>query len=837
MRASALHLGVLAALGLGVLASAEVIVKTEQLNPADARWRFKTIPGPSKSDLAQAAEVTFTVNQPEPQGAPASALVNGALPSAPDQLSEQVFLSNANADSGAFVVDLGRVQPGAMVNTYSWHEWEVDHGARAPQVYALSGSADGLTWHKLAEVDTRPNPTGDRWNGQHGVSIVATSGKLGDFRHLKFEVQPTRSPRQREARWTHTLFSEVDVHSAATLTRAGDAGLTPTTPVTDIWVVFKTHFDLGYTDLVTNVLRRYRGEMMDKALAVMEASQDLPANERFAWTVPGWPLTQMLGPQQTPGRRLRIERAIRDGQLAFHALPGTTHTEALEPETLARSLHFSARLARDFSRPLPRSGKMTDVPSHSWFLPTLLAHAGVKFLQLGCNSACQYPRFPRLFHWEGPDGSRVLCNYTPDYGISLNPPKDWPATNFLALIMTGDNAGPPSAADVERLRLRAAQSMPHARLHVGTLDDFLAAIERENPALPVVRGDTPDTWIHGLMSMPQPTKTFRTTGPLLPALESLDTHLRGLGLDTAPLAGELAVAYENSWLYGEHTWGLNGEYGGRRLWPLEEWRRQLPVERQQKFLRSFEDHADYARNAARVVTNGLAPRLGLLARSVGMAGPRFVVWNPLPWPRSGLVEVNGQPFFAADVPANGYKTFPLSAAGPLSVADSFETPFYRVKFDLDRGGLASLIEQQTGRELVDQASPYVLGQFLHERFSSKEVDRWFKAYSRMPGGWALEDLGKPGLPESGAVAPPLETVKATALGPPNPGAMAKPGLPDTSYRAVSPRAWRLTTQRNASADIATLTAGDCLGLARGCTLRFTFSRRDGAVDVEWSVTD
>ena len=40
--------------------------------------------------------------------------------------------------------------------------------------------------------------------------------------------------------------------------------------VTDIWVVFKTHFDLGYTDLPENVFKRYREEMMDNALKVIE---------------------------------------------------------------------------------------------------------------------------------------------------------------------------------------------------------------------------------------------------------------------------------------------------------------------------------------------------------------------------------------------------------------------------------------------------------------------------------------------------------------------------------------------------------------------------------------
>ncbi|WP_448635078.1 hypothetical protein [Pedobacter panaciterrae] len=77
-----------------------------------------------------------------------------------------------------------------------------------------------------------------------------------------------------------------------------------TPKVTDVWVVFKTHFDLGFTDLPENVFARYRGEMMDKALSVIEKNATLPKNQHFAWTVPGWPLyAQILGPQQDSERK------------------------------------------------------------------------------------------------------------------------------------------------------------------------------------------------------------------------------------------------------------------------------------------------------------------------------------------------------------------------------------------------------------------------------------------------------------------------------------------------------------------------------------------------------
>ena len=118
-------------------------------------------------------------NQFEPAGAEGSVLVNGVLPNDSLDLSEEALLSNANANGGRLVIDLGRVQPIAAVASYSWHEWDVDQGSRGPQVYTLYGSAaenpdpsNLAGWTKIADVDTRPNTTGEKWNGQHGVFIT-----------------------------------------------------------------------------------------------------------------------------------------------------------------------------------------------------------------------------------------------------------------------------------------------------------------------------------------------------------------------------------------------------------------------------------------------------------------------------------------------------------------------------------------------------------------------------------------------------------------------------------------------------------------------------------------
>jgi len=602
----------------------------------------------------------------------------------------------------------------------------------------------------------------------------------------------------------------------------------PQPQVTDVWVVFKTHFDLGYTDLPENVYARYRGEMMDNALNVIEKNTQLPPEKRFSWTVAGWPLqTQILGPLQSPERKTRIEKAIREGSLVVHGLPFTMHTGSLDYEELVRGLEYSTAVNRTYGLPLTISAKMTDVPSHSWVMPTLLYHAGIKFLQLGCNPASQYSRFPELFWWEGPDGSRILCHYTADYGSDIKPTRTWPHKNYLAMQMTGDNHGPPTEQAIDKLLAYAAKEMPGVRIHFGTLDDFANAIFAENPILPVVKADAPDGWVHGLLSMPQESKIARNIRPLQPALDALNTQIGIWGISTLPLAENLAKAYEQSLLFGEHTWGMSAGFGPRfdygEVWKqwvsdanaelIAEAKDSTKIGTKATWLKSYDAHRKYIYNARDIVINELYSRLNLLAKSVNVPGKRFVVYNALPWKRSGTVEIpwgEGKSLFVKDVPPNGYVTISEKELENESVSSDNEsilvTPHFTAIFDLKKGGISSLKEIGSNRELVDQSSPYVIGQFLHERFSSNEIDLWKNTYG-ISNIWGIHDYGKYGMPEADKVP----------------------------YLVFTPGNWKISVSHTRVADVAVLSTSDNQGFAKNYTLIFTFPRNQAYVDVEWKV--
>jgi hypothetical protein len=343
-------------------------------------------------------------------------------------------------------------------------------------------------------------------------------------------------------------------------------------------------------------------------------------------------------------------------------------------------------------------------------LPTLLKHAGVSFLHIGCNGGSHVMKVPPLFWWEGPDGSRLLTEYSPHYGTPPFPPAEWPYKTWLAMIMTGDNHGPPTPKQVADIRERVAREMPGVKLKFGTLEDFADAIFAEkNEHIPVVRGDMPDTWIHGFGSMPIETATGCKVRPLETAVASLDTHLKIAGIATPPLDKDLATAYENSLLYGEHTFGYHGGQPGG-FWYGDEWKKKRADGKYARFEQSFDDKRAYIHKTDEIVNEELHQRMELLANKVNVEGPRIVVFNALPWKRCGevVIDVPGGPwsavrdvetgaevplmksstvsFEAENVPPCGRKTYRLSAgerfAEPKPIANGeAENACFRLRVD------------------------------------------------------------------------------------------------------------------------------------------------------------
>ncbi|MGI5989434.1 MAG: DUF5054 domain-containing protein [Lachnospiraceae bacterium] len=319
-------------------------------------------------------------------------------------------------------------------------------------------------------------------------------------------------------------------------------------------LVFKTHFDIGFTDQAQNVMRWYATDMLDSALATCHATEDW-GGLHYVWTLPAWPLKSIL--ETCGGRRAELEHFINNGQIAWHALAFTSHTDFCGEEEYLESFRYSKELSDRYGRPYPRTAKMTDVPGHGLMLPEILAAGGVRFLHLGCNEFAMPPEVPGLFWWEAPSGRRVLTMYHKGgYGSGIQAPESWPFPVWMALMPTMDNAGPDSPERILRLKEQAQKLYPGAQIQCGTMDDFREELEKcDLSALPVVRQDLADTWIHGVQSYP---KEVREVRDLRRKARALNLSIAAAGPDVLrDLTKEQDAYYENMHLFGEHTWGAD----------------------------------------------------------------------------------------------------------------------------------------------------------------------------------------------------------------------------------------------------------------------------------------
>lgn len=578
------------------------------------------------------------------------------------------------------------------------------------------------------------------------------------------------------------IFSQTKNHSGSS--KLLHAGIVLDTAVKNVIIVYKTHFDLGYTARTYQVVHEYRKNMVDAVFDPIDAASHLPKDRQFVWTVSGWPMKQML--DQSPDRKRKLEDAIRNGHIVVHAYPYAIHTETAELEDMVRGLNISSTIARKYGLALPIAAKNTDVPGQSWLVPTLFTHAGIKFLALGGPLVNKTLGLPPIFWWEGPDGSRLLTVYFNNYSTTPMPPKNWGHKTWIYINMTGDNQGPPSPEAVKKDLDFYKRKGIDAR--IGTMDDFAKNILKEDlTKLPVIKTDISDVWIHGTMSMPEACRMAQNVRPTIEGLDALTTLERSWGIFRPDISHDINDAYENSLLFSEHTWGLANQhyiktpYG--REWD-DLWAGGLPPQFR-KMEESWKDKANYINNVDRLVTIPYNDAVATLADNVGINGikavsfhqaangidsvveiknNRIVVYNPLPWKRDGevilnafhlpvgttLKPVDGGPsirlqgegptiedpyrimrFVAKDIPAMGYRTYIVTDEKidePLLVADSasgvIESPFFRAKIDAVNGRIASLVDKRTGREMVDSSAPQGFGQYFYERFSYDMIDSW-----------------------------------------------------------------------------------------------------------------
>lgn len=569
--------------------------------------------------------------------------------------------------------------------------------------------------------------------GQRSQTTVQQLPQLGT---LMQEITVPDAPRPLEVKVTATVGRH---------TRSVTARIEPQRK----WRIFvapSAHTDIGYTDIQPTCAERHN-ENLDLAL---DLCRKFP---QFAWNLEvAWQAENYLK-SRGPARVEEFLARAKEGRIGVQALYGNILTGLCSHEEACRLLAFAHGLHQKHGLPYG-SAMISDVPTQEASLPMLLSGSGIRYFSSGINNT-RAPRFTQLYEkcpawWEGPDGSRVLMMWVRGYAHAahwrLDQSVEWARVSVLHALLgyearkdypfdavflhgaAGDNRplNPKLAEVVQAWNQRYA--FPQIILCRNA--EFFEYIEKHfGEKLPVLRGSGGTYWEDGAGSSARETALCRRAHEMLAAADLLFALLGRLPPEVGYPRAEFQAAWRNCLLYDEHTWGAHCSV----------------TQPESEFTRAqWKIKSQFAVDAERQGRALLQRALRALAGRIRTEGPALVVVNPSSWARTDVVACelpagtaldepdcpvietveNGRPavrVLVRDVPAWGYRTLklragarlPRAAAQPAGQATVVESRYYRAEFDPATGGIASLVDKQTGRELVDARAPYQLNQYLY----------------------------------------------------------------------------------------------------------------------------
>lgn len=468
-----------------------------------------------------------------------------------------------------------------------------------------------------------------------------------------------------------------------------------------VHVVFKTHLDIGFTDYAANVKQIYMQEYLPKAITLAKQMRETGHGNRFIWTAGSWLIYEYLE-QAGPSERKKMEEAIEAGDIVWHALPFTTHSELMDVSLFKFGLSLAQILDKRFGRHTI-AAKMTDVPGHTIGIVPLLSEAGVQFLHVGVNGASTPPSVPPVFVWKAtPSQSLIVMYHKGSYGATMTLPG---LTEAIVFAHTGDNHGPQSAENVLLLYERLRAEFPQAEVVASTMDDYAHFLAKHKDELPIVTEEIGDTWIHGAGSDPAKVARFRVLCRL---------RAQWLREGRVNAADPAFVSFSRSLLMiPEHTWGMDIKkhlHDTTNYTPAQ----LLAVRSEpnfQKVSASWHEQREYINDA---ITHLGESELAREARAQ-----------------------------LAFLGANQADMVPSRQA---DAGKSYSIGCIEIGFDTQTGAVNHLVDNATGRIWATQE--HMLGSISMENFSQADYDRFVGQYLinlDKTREWAIPDFTKPGI--------------------------------------------------------------------------------------------
>ncbi len=455
-----------------------------------------------------------------------------------------------------------------------------------------------------------------------------------------------------------------------------------------LYVIFKTHLDIGFTDFSANVTEKYMKDFIPNSVRTAKQLYEMGGQARLIWTTGSWLIDKYLKTQDSDAVAV-LEEGIKNGYISWHGLPFTTHTELMSADTFKYGLSLSQKLDKRFQRKTI-GAKMTDVPGHTKAIIPFLKEAGIEFLHIGVNNDCTVPAVPPIFRWQADNGDMINVMYNGNYG-EFSPIGDSGVAIYFA--HTGDNAGVQSPDEIIKIFDDLKAKMPNVEIVAGDLNDVALEVRKIENTLPIITKEIGDTWIHGIGTDPKKVSSFKALERLFKRLpdDSPDKEILGDALIMIP----------------EHTWGVNVNL-------------------------HLADHDNYDKYNFNLVRKS-APNYKKMEAS--WAEQRAYLTDAV----NKLTEENKA--LAGQLLAQSERTpTVLSWMYKYSPNQMFEYAGY--KFVVNNQGEIIHLEKD-GKIFADRSHPLL--SFVYEQFSANEYKRFVSQYIRNIHTWTYEDFTKPGI--------------------------------------------------------------------------------------------
>ncbi len=468
-----------------------------------------------------------------------------------------------------------------------------------------------------------------------------------------------------------------------------------------VHLIFKTHLDVGFTDFAQTVTTSYFENYIPSAIRLAQEFHERPGKERFVWTTGSWLIYEYLE-RATNAQRKLLEDAILAGDIVWHGLPFTTHTELMDASLFKYGLSLSQTLDKRFGRKTI-AAKMTDVPGHTRAIVPLLAEAGIRFLHLGANAASTPPDVPNVFRWMDGATDLMVMYQKGGYGDLMTVAG---LGDAIAFAHTNDNEGPQTFESVLHAFRDMRKQFPRAKLTASTMDAFAEKLLTVKDSLPVVTAEMGDTWIQGVGSDPTKVSQYREL-----------LRLRKTWLDQSKVKADdptFGKFSRSLMMIPEHTWGMDEKTHLRDYtnYDARSFRAVRREEHFQKFESSWAEQRAYLTEGVDAL--GISP---LRQEALG----RLAAIKPQQPTGDGFQQIK-------------------------NIRTPIETTHFSIGFDAVTGAVNYLTDQRSKRDWA--SAEHLLAAFTYETFSQADYDAYWRDYiinKRKTRIWSLPDNTKIGI--------------------------------------------------------------------------------------------